>query len=52
LMSDDYWPSTKNFRGEHQALDRARFFKLLLTEPFDSTRFDCGQDGEHEEFRA
>jgi hypothetical protein len=51
-MSDRYWPGTKNLRGEHQALDCACFFELLLTEFFDSTSFDCGQNGEHEEFGA
>jgi hypothetical protein len=51
-MSDDCWPVTKNFGGEHQALDGARFFKLLLAEPFDCTSFHCGQNSEHVEFET
>jgi len=49
-MSDDYRPRAKNFGGEHQALDRARFFKLLLAELLDSTSFNCRRNGEHIEF--
>src|ERR1700726_4381298 len=49
FMSDDRWSGAKNFRGKHQALDCARFFKFLLAEPFDCTSFDCGQNSEHVE---
>lgn len=46
FMSDDCWSCATHFRGKHQVLDCARFFKLLLGEPFDGRRFDCGQNSE------